>query len=189
MNLNSFKRTSPSGKTIQFHTPRVEQAPSYPSAYFKTHDVKPPISVAVNSAAAFPSSTDHVNLALNGKAEPDAKMLAAFLYESALRFPEKELQADWISYTIKIGSAKDMMTPMDLLTRENADAIPVTKDKTMGEDDWKGPFYKLCAAYRMKKVRESSDTSYTSGMGSKLLALGKSCLETGNAQHSGHCEV
>jgi hypothetical protein len=176
MEVTTFKRTGHSGKRIEFNTPQVDQSPTYPNAFFLTNKHKPPVTIAINSAEAFAYTTDHAKEAWGGREEPNAGLLAAFLYECALRFPKETLKEDWVSYTIKIGSAQEEIGPMNLLLRKNGSGLSIGKGHTMKDDDWKGPFYKTCAAYRLKKAKESADTSYTSGMNSKLVALGKSCV-------------
>ncbi len=164
------------GKAIIFTTPLVDQAPSYPHAYFQKQQGKPSVSVVANSASLFPRAVNQINQWLIDKGEPDPIITAAFMYKGALRFLKRTLKEAWVSYGVVIGEAKAEIGPMDILAKKDAAAVKEGDKVTIGDNSWKLLFYRLCVAYRMKKVRESPDYSYVSGMSSKLSNLGKSCV-------------
>jgi hypothetical protein len=64
---------------------------------------------------------------------------------------------------------------MDLLLKVNGSGLS-GEHKVDKDFHWQEPFYRLLMAYRIKKVRQSPDTNYVSGMISKLSALGKSSV-------------
>jgi hypothetical protein len=107
-----------------------------------------------------------------GTEEPKMPETLAFLYECSRDFPKKTLKEDWVTYGVKIDAKGEAVGPLDLLLKVNGSGLS-GEHKVDKDFHWQEPFYRLLMAYRMKKVRESLDTNYASGMISKLYALGR----------------
>jgi hypothetical protein len=95
-----------------------------------------------------------------GTEEPKVPEIWAFLYECSRDFSKK-------TYEVKIGTKGEAVRPMDLLLKVNKSGLS-GNHKVDKAFHWQEPFYRLLMAYRMKKVRQSPDTNYISGMISKL---------------------
>jgi hypothetical protein len=171
MNSNVFPRIGTEKKTIKFLTPLLEQESTFPHAYFTKKPGKPTVIGAANSEEFKNAAINAVQKWLVGNDAPEVSMTVAFLYVCSKDFPKKELKDDWTSYDLKIGVKWDKIGPMDLLTNDKGSGLS-GEHKVDQDFSWQEPFCRLLMAYSMKKVRESPDTNYVSGMITKLSALG-----------------
>ena len=118
--------------------------------------------------------TGIVNHYLNGKADDlPADLVKKFLWEAIIsHWPSVPLKADWSSYNVVMGQIGDWVRPVDLLKKVEGGVLK--NPPGTPSNNWKEPFYKLVVAYRMVKVRDSPDSTYTAMVLSKLTNLGSS---------------
>jgi hypothetical protein len=158
---------------LEFATPVLESAPTYPHAYFTAHPGKPPVTIPTNSKAALQFVTDQIHAAITSGSEIPATYVTAFLYEHLIQFPTVKLDTDWTSYKVKIGKAGEDIGPMSLLAKEDGPDIQI--QASSGTPRWEDIFFRLAMTYRMRKARDSPDPSYINNLNTKLTALEKTC--------------